>query len=255
MSKPLLFSLVLFLLAGACKEKTAPPRDPAEDFSFFPLLLNQPTFYRVDSIVLFNTTRGIVYDTVRLEARETLVESFTDPDGQESFRGERWERRPGGGPWRFRQTYTLRRTAARAIRTDDNRSFTKLVFPIRNGKQWDGHAAFDDNRSTITVGGEFIEPYIDWNYRYEAHNEPLTLPTGISLPQTLTVRQADDDLLIRFRRAYERYAPGLGRVERFVDARDTQCRVCCGADTGQCSDLPWNEKAEKGFILHEVLID
>ncbi len=255
MSKPLLLiTLFVLLLANACKEETAAPRDFTEDLSYFPLTLNQPTFYRVDSIVLFNTTRGIVYDTARLEARETLVESFIDPDGQETFRGERWERSLDGGPWNFRQTYTVSRTNARATRSEDNFTFTKLVFPINDPKQWDGHTAFDDNRRTILVGGEFIEAYIDWDYAYDSLDAPLTLPTGVALDKTLTVQHADEDLLIRFRRAYERYAPGLGRVERFIDARDTQCRVCCGADTGVCSDLPWDEKAEKGFILHEVLM-
>lgn len=255
MSKPYLFiALLALLLANACKEEVAEPRDFTEDLSYFPVELDQPSFYRVDSIVLFNTTRGIVYDTTRLEARETLVERFTTPDGQENFRGERWERSLDGGPWRFRQTYTVSRTNARAVRTDDNRSFNKLVFPLSDGKQWDGHTAFDDNNSTIIVGGEFIQPYIDWNYSYNSPDTPVTLPTGLTLTKTITVNQADDDLLIRFRFAYERYAPGLGRVERFVDARDTQCRVCCGSDTGRCSDLPWNEKAEKGFILHEVLM-
>lgn len=254
MNKSYLFiALLLVLLANACDEETAAPRDFTEDLSYFPVALNEPAFYRVDSIVLFNTTRGIVYDTARLEARETLVESFVDPDGQETFRGERWERPLTGGPWSFRQTFTVSRTNARAVRTADNRSFTKLVFPLRDRKEWDGHTAFDDNRSSIIVGGEFIEPYIDWNYRYDSLDAPLSLPTGLELAKTITVRQADEDLLIRFRRAYERYAPGLGRVERYIDARDTQCRVCCGADTGQCSDLPWDEKAEKGFILHEVM--
>ncbi|MEL6142637.1 MAG: hypothetical protein AAFU67_13590 [Bacteroidota bacterium] len=62
------------------------------------------------------------------------------------------------------------------------------------------------------------------------------------------------DNLIDFRLAYERYARGLGLVERFVDARHTQCQVCCNGDTGSCLDLSWDNKAEKGFILHERLI-
>ena len=249
--------MVVLLFAG-CTEETAEPLDFSADYAYFPLQLNQPRFYAMDSIVLFNTTRGIVYDTTRLEVRETLVESFLAADGTETFRGERWDRILPDGPFRFAQTYTVSRSATTALRSEDNLTFTKLVFPLRQGKRWDGNAAFDDTRF-FPVGGEFLDVYRDWTYRYEAVDETLTLPSGEQLTDVLTVEQADlTDVLIDYRVAYERYAPGIGLVERFIDARASQCRSCCntpqGPDFAACDQLPWDERAEKGYILHQTFL-
>jgi hypothetical protein len=247
------FVLLLLLLISGCKEEVAPPTDFSADFAYFPLELNQPKFYRLDSIIVQNTVRGVVYDTITLEVRETLIESFTAVDGMTEFRGERWDRPLAGGAWRFRQTFTARRTNQIAVRTEDNLAFTKLTFPLRDEKSWDGHAAFDDTQD-IVVGGEFLDVFFDWNYRYDAINVPKTLTTGLSFDQTTLITQAETNNLIDLRSAYEIYASGVGLVERFIDARHTQCRVCCGGDTEPCIDLPWDEKAEKGFILKQVLL-
>jgi hypothetical protein len=243
----------LVLLLSGCKEEVEPPADFSANFAYFPLELDQPNFYRLDSIIVLNTVRGIVYDTITLEVRETLVESFTAADGMTEFRGERWDRPLTGGDWRFRQTYTVRRTNQVATRTEDNLAFTKLTFPFRDEKNWDGHTAFDDSQD-IVIGGEFIDVFFDWNYRYDSIGVPMTLSTGLSFDQTLLVTQAETNNLIDLRSAYEIYASGVGLVERFIDARHTQCRVCCGGDTESCIDLDWDEKAEKGFILRQVLL-
>lgn len=249
---PVLYAL---FIAGSCDTEPIEPVDTSEDQAFFPLELNQPLFYTLDSIVLFNTTQGIVYDTSTAEVRETLVERFVESDGTETFRGERWQRQDENSPWRFVQTYTVSRTATAAFRTEDNLRFTKMVFPIVENETWDGNVAFDERRQ-IVVGGEFLDVFNGWNYRYTAVGETIGLPTGRTVDNTVRVEQADVNILIDFREAYEIYAPGIGLVERFVDARATQCRVCCGGsnpNTTQCLELPWDEKAEKGFILRQVL--
>lgn len=245
------FFYALFI-AGSCDTEPIGPIDTSEDQAFFPLALNQPLFYELDSIVVFNTTGGIVYDTTRAEVRETLVEMFTETDGTETFRGERWQRADENSPWRFVQTYTVSRTATAAFREEDNLRFTKMIYPISANQSWDGNAAFDEQRE-IVVGGEFLDVFNGWTYRYETIDAPLTLSTGRSFDSSVRILQAEVDNLIDTRGAYEIYAPGVGLVERYLDARHTQCRVCCANDTGVCFDLPWDDKAEKGFILRQVL--
>lgn len=256
MTKTLLVSSLFALcLISACKEETAPPRDIEADLAYFPLVLNQPKFFSLDSIVLFNTIRGIEYDTAQLEVRETLVERFEAADGTETFRGERWDRRLPDGQWRFSQTYTMSRNELRTTRTEDNLSFTKLVFPLTVGKRWDGHAAFDDSRSFV-IGGEFIEVYQGWDYRYVSTDNAIAVgSTAINTEGAVLIEQDFTDNLISQSIAYEIYAPGIGLVERFIDSRRTQCRICCNAtNTELCSSLPWDEKAEKGFILRETFL-
>ena len=247
--------LVASLLLSGCGEDDAPaaPLLTEEQLAYFPLELGQPRFYRVDSIVLLNEVGGVRYDTATLEARETLVETFTDATGRQWYRGERYERPDANAPWRFRQTFTVSRDRSTALRREDNLTFTKLTFPLLEGRAWDGNAAFDDGQFFV-LGGEFVAIYADWTYRYSAVGQPLTLRTGLELAASLRVDQASTDNLLDLRRAYEVYAPGRGRVERFIDARSTQCRNCCGGETTECLDLPWDVKAEKGFILHETLL-
>ncbi len=245
--------LLLPLLAVlACEESVAEPIDLSADLSYFPTELNRELIYDVDSIVLFNTVSGVVYDTARSQVRETLVESFEATDGTTTFRGERWRRADATDPWRFEQTFTVTRSNRAATRTEDNLTFTKLIFPIRARAGWEGHAAFDETRSLV-VGGEFLDVYNNWSYRYATATSD-TLINGQTYEASWRVDQADIDNLIDRRIAFERYAPGVGLIERFLDARHTQCQICCGGDTGAtCLDLPWDEKAEKGFILHQVI--
>lgn len=246
------FLYVLFI-AGSCENEIQDPVDLSADQAYFPLELNVPLFYDQDSIVLFNTTGGIVYDTSRSEVRETLVEVFTEADGTESYRGERWQREDENSPWRFIQTYTVSRSNTALTRREDNLQFTKLIFPIRDGRSWDGNAAFDVRRE-IVVGGEFLDVFNGWDYRYQEVGNDFTAPSGRSFSDVVLVRQAlVEDNLIDLRQAHEIYAPGVGLVERFIDARHTQCRVCCNVDTELCFNLTWDEKAEKGFILRQVI--
>ena len=243
--------LAPFLTLLACENETAAPVDFSGDLAYFPLVLDRPVFFDQDSIVLRATTRGTAYDTARAQVRETLVEQYVGADGQEIYRGERWQRANDAAPWRFVQSYTQSRTDRTAQRSEDNLSFTKLVFPIRADRRWDGNAAFDE-RTEVAVGGEFLDVYNYWDYRYT--DSPLdTTYNGVAVQGVRTVRQAEENNSIEYRRAYERYAPGIGLVERFLDARHTQCVACCQRDFGQCNELPWGEKAEKGFILHQRL--
>ena len=245
----------LSLLLTSCgEETTALPVDPAADRTFFPLELNRASYYAVDSITLYNEVAGIRYDTVRLEARETLRDTFTGADGLTWYRGEREERRLPVGSWQSRQTFAVAIDENSALRREDNLTFTKLVFPIRQGRSWPGNSDFDE-RVEVVVGGEFLDVYRGWEYRYAETEAAVTLETGFTAENTTLVVQASDTTgLIDRRVAFERYAPGIGLVERFIDARHTQCQRCCGGNTEECIDLPWDEKSEKGFLLHQRLL-
>ena len=246
-----LFALGLFCLLCSCgEEEFFEPLDLDRDLSYFPVELNRPLIYDLDSIVVFRTVGGVRYDTARSQVREELVEAFEGADGQTVYRGERYNR-SAGSDWRFVQSYTVRRTNGAAFRTEDNLTFTKLIFPIGAGKTWDGHVSFDATQE-VPVGGEILDVYNNWEYRYLNGLTDTTI-NDVQLSDIKTVEQADVNNLIDLRNAYERYAPGVGLVERFIDARHTQCQVCCRGDTGPCSDVPWDEKAEKGFILRQSI--
>jgi hypothetical protein len=245
---------LLGLLTAGCEEEVFEPQIDDLLERYYPLELNRPVVYTVDSIVLTNTVNGVVYDTAHLFAREILVDTFTGADGQLMYRGERYDRRTEAEPYVFRQTFTVTEEGGRILRNEDNLTFVKLVQPIRQGTRWDPHVFFDVSRD-IEVGGELLDVYNYWSARYIETPDSVMLPAVVNADSVITVQLADEtDNAVEYRLAYERYAAGIGLIERFVDARYTQCNVCCGGFGGQCSTTSWDEKAEKGYIIHQSFL-
>lgn len=244
-----LCSSSLFFLA--CEEETAPPRAD-KGYDYYPLSVGQEWLYRMDSIVLRPQVGGIFYDSIFLDVRETLVDTLRDLEDQLWYRGERYDRRVDSTQWRFRQTFLLRRDEGRALRREDNLEFVKMVFPLRNDQNWDGHGAFDQYRE-IEVGGQPIEIFADWNYRYLQLGAPASYGDQ-TYDQVTVIEGADYENLLNRRLAVEAYAQDIGLIYREMEVFETQCQVCCGGDTGTCLDLPWTEKAEGGFILRQWLV-
>ena len=244
----LYFLLGISLLFAACEDETA---EPITDlgYEYFPLAVGQEAYYLMDSIVLRPQVGGILYDSVRLDVRETLVDTLHDQEGRRWYRGERYDRRVDSTAWRFRQTFLLRRDEARAYRREDNLEFVKLVFPVRADKRWDGHVAFDATRE-IEIAGQPVQVYLDWEYVYQSADEPGDIE-GRTYDSLTLVQGADYENLLNRRLSIEGYAADLGLVYREMEVFETQCQICCGGNTGLCLDLPWRAKAEAGFIIKQ----
>jgi hypothetical protein len=278
MQRSLGYILLLFVFAlFACEEEVESPRTELPGSAYFPLALGQEQFYRLDSIVLRPEVNGVRYDSLQLEVRELLADTLRDAADKLWYRGERYDRRLGTTDWRFRQTFLLRRERDRAYRSEDNLEFVKLIFPARSRKSWDGHVAFDDNRF-FAIGGESIQLFQAWNYRYLSVDEPGEI-AGLSYDSLLVVEGVDYDEGYNRRYYRETYAVGQGLVAREMEVFDTQCRDCCfnqeqldengnpvivvvarrtvdGRDTLiNCVDLPWHEKAEGGLILRQWRVE
>lgn len=251
MLRPYFLLATLFVLIAACKEESIAPSDNNGEQAYFPLEIGQRKTYAVDSILLLQTIGGTLYDTAKLTVQEVLVDTFVAADGRLWYRGERYEkdRNAPDSDYRISRTFTVAADVQLALRSEDNLTFTKLTFPPRTGERWDGNGDFDEFRQ-FPVGGEFLDIYAGWETFYQAVDS-----TADNGNKYLRVQQAAIDNVIDLRTAYEIYQEGVGLVEKFVDARHTQCQVCCGGDTAPCVDLPWDEKAEKGFILHQRLLE
>ena len=236
-----------------CDEEIAPPRSDW-GYNYYPMDIGMEWNYEMDSITLRPQIGGVLFDSVHLLVRETLVDTIRDLEELLWFRGERYDRHSDTLPWRFRQTFLLRRDGQRAYRREDNLEFVKMVFPVKQHKNWDGHAAFDEFRE-IEVGGQPIQIYRDWNYHFVSVDEIENI--GNLSYDSLTVIEGvdtDDDIVDR-RFAIEKYARGIGLVYREMEVFETQCNDCCGLDLIQCIELPWRDKAEAGFIIRQWLVE
>ena len=245
-----LLAIGAIVLTSACNEETAEPRTD-RGYDYFPLSIGQEQLFLMDSIVLRPEVGGIFFDSVRIEVREVLVDTLRDQENQLWYRGERYDRHIDSLNWRFRQSFLVGRDDSRALRQDDNLEFVKLVFPLRSDQNWDGHVGFDQYRE-IEVGGQPVQVFADWDYRYLQIGEPAAFGDQ-TYDDVSLVEGADYENLLNRRLSLEAYARGIGLVYRELEVFETQCQICCGGDTGTCLDLSWREKAEGGFIIRQWL--
>ncbi|MDX1943243.1 MAG: hypothetical protein SFU99_21945 [Saprospiraceae bacterium] len=234
MKYSLFVMLIMFLALVACTEEKA--IGPDLGYDFYPLQVGKYWIYQVDSIIYDD--EGLKVDTVHLFFREEITDWRLNNIGDTAFVAERFESYDSVN-WQIKEVFSLERTRTQALRNENNLRFIKLIFPINRNERWDGNRFFDSSIE-IPVAGENIQPFLYWEYRY------TNVEKGI-----VTVQLADYEENVNIRQAEEKYAEGIGLTERTWVILSTQCG---GNGTLDCGDLPWAEKAERGFIIHQRLV-
>jgi len=244
-SKPLFFlSLATALLFPACTDEAD---DFKVDFGFeyFPLSVGKFIVFEVDSLI-FNPTGPIRIDSSKTFFKEEIVDTLLDNEGNVLFKIERFERKTNSLPWQITKVMTASINDNKAIRTEDNLRFIKMVFPVDDNKTWNGNVFFDPN-IIINIAGETIEMFKGWSYRFDAVGVSEVIG-DLTFDDLTTLTLADNENLIELRRVTEKYAKGIGLVYRELWILDTQC-------IEQCAGQGWIEKAEKGFVLKQKVLD
>ena len=148
-------------------------------------------------------------------------------------------------------------------RVEDNQRMIKLVFPVKETKRWDG-IVYIRRDTLVPLRGGAIDMFKDWDdFRYEDIDQSFVNPiTGDYYTETVLVNQVDKTNNIERRYSQERYAKGTGLIYKEMHILDSQCRrpngikTCDGVgNIVDCLFLPWEEKAEKGFILKQTLLE
>lgn len=247
--RALLLLGVLFCGLSACKNEVEEfPMDLG--YAYFPLESGQYFDYQVDSIIYNDFDR--VVDTNRFQLREVIGDSARDGENNLYYRVNRYTRATSGDSWRFKNTWVALVTDFQAQRVESNQRFIKLSFPPRVNEEWDG-TVFLNVDTTIAIPGGNIDIYKDWDkFQYTRVDEALIINTT-SYDSVLQVLLVDKENNIERRYGVEYYARGLGLVYKELRILDTQCEAYGGIVN--CLNVPWEEKAEKGFILRQELID
>ena len=159
-----------------------------------------------------------------------------------NFVVERFNKR--GSDWVISDIWSALKNENQAIRNEDNLRFIKLVFPISEDKYWDGNAFIDSDNVIVKIAGESIKLYERWSYYYDSANEFETIG-DTDYDNITTVRQVDTENSINKRYSLEKYAKGVGLVYKKMIILNTQ---------NNDENIPWEEKAEEGFILEQTLL-
>ena len=189
----MLSSLLLLLAASCRREEAAPDIDGA---AYFPYRPGEERTYRIDSFLHSSLADSVEY-RYRI-MKEKVVSDQADLQGVMVNRIERWISADSGRTYAFHSLATCSRRADHAWWMEENRTWVKLSFPVRQNRSWDGNA--------YNAGG--IRDFRYTRIRGAFNN-------GVQVfPQTIEVQmQADSSFINRYIEK-EVYAEGLGMVYR-----------------------------------------
>jgi hypothetical protein len=238
---PTYLALLLLLICMSCEGEIV-ELDIDYGYDYYPLVDGSQWIYQYDS-VLYLRQFGTV-DTVSGYLRERLVADADDPD---KYSLERDWRRDTTQSWRINSIWSIRLEENKLIRVEENLPFTKLVFPIEEGLRWDGLAMIDRDIS-VSVAGDPIRIYALWD-DYRVSSISATEAVGDRLYDdviTVTENITEDLGRLELRNSTVKYARGVGIVA--IEHTILECSDCD-------PNISWDEKGDKGYTLHQYLID
>ncbi|MEM9821115.1 MAG: hypothetical protein AAF985_08590 [Bacteroidota bacterium] len=237
---PFLFIGLLLCIWSCDKQNIAEvPQDTSPEY--FPLAVGKFMIYEVDSVIYDID----LIDTVHLFVKEEIVDTFIDNANRTNYRIERSERATESDPWQIKDVWVALQNGTTAERVEENFRFVKMVFPLSEGTSWDGNQ-FVDKDYILTIEGETLEIFKGWSSEVETVGLEETV-NGMSFGEVTTIAHARNENLIELRESVEKYARNVGLIEKKIRILDTQCIV-------ECEGQPWEEKAEKGFILQQRIL-
>jgi hypothetical protein len=151
--------------------------------------------YQIDSVYWDEFTG--VNDTVSYRIKEVIAGTFTDNSGRKAQRIERF-REDAGGNWIINRVWSAVRTNTTAEVAEENTRLLKMVFPVREGEEWNGNTynTLDEQIYEVTSEGDADQV------------------NNLSFDKTIHILQ--DDFSTAISRDYdeERYADGVGLYYR-----------------------------------------
>lgn len=190
------FLILISWCATSCDSVIEPPADMG--FNYFPLKPGMYIIYDVDSFYI--DCQYDIYDTLHFQLKEKLDTFFIDGTGKPAMRIERYARNNSSSNWQIRDVWWADTLSTRAIKTEENMKYVKLIFPPIEGEQWNGNAY-----NSIT----------DWNflYRYESVDKPYSIGV-MNFDSTASVLQQSIQNLLTYKYQVEKYARHIGLIYR-----------------------------------------
>ena len=235
-----LIIIATFLMLISCGSKTEPYIINDDSYLYLPLKLNSEWTYQVDSTIFDN--KGAVINDISRIVTEKIIDKFIDETGTDNYLVE--QNIYNGQNLIHSKLFTYISDDNKIIKSEDNLKFIKLIFPVKNGSYWDGNELFDSDNTIIYIAGEPIKMYDLWNYRYAEIDGQFTV-NGVLYDDVVTVLQTDTENSIEKRYSEEKFAKGKGLIYKKMTILNTQ-----KID----NSIPWELKAEEGFILEKTLV-
>lgn len=163
-------------------------------YEFFPLEIGGYIIYEVNKIVY--TSSGDVFKS-NYQLKEVITDTFTNATRQKVYVLERYLRNNETQEWAIDSVWSAYRTNIQAVRQENNISFVRLSFPLKENLEWNGNFFNTNSRE---------------DYKVINLNKSLTI-NKLNFEKTLKVRQAyGDGNLVSLKAREEIYAENVGII-------------------------------------------
>lgn len=242
----LLCLLVILATNFGCSESTVTEDldEVVQGIEYFPLEIGKFVSYQVDSTIFDVDGNSTAIINTTSFVKEEVSDTLRDNEGDLIYRIERFEKTNLDDPWAIKDVWVSKRTEFQAERVEENLRFIKMIFPLAEDATWNGNLYIDD-RTIIPIAGESIEVFKNWSSELKLLGQPANIG-DLFFDEVTTISHADSENLIELRQVTEKYAKGVGLVEREMWILDTQ-------EIDQTK--PWELKAEKGYILKQTVME
>lgn len=181
------------LVFVACDDNNRNLPPPQDGGKFFYPNVGQSVVYDVEDSQ-YEITGKFTVKTYQL--KEINVSTFKDSDGKEALRIERYRRENDTQKWTIDSVFTAKKEIDKALKTENNVTYVKMIFPIKEGVKWNGNAY-------NSLGNDV--------YELKKVNQ-FFQTNGQKFDNTFTVIQQNDSTLVDLKRRIEVYSEGIGMV-------------------------------------------
>ena len=187
-----LIILSIFLLL-ACDNINSNLSLSQDGGNFFYPKIGQSVVYDVED-TQYELTGKFVVKTYQL--KEVNVSTFKDLEGKEALRIERYRRENNSQKWVIDSVFTAKKEIDKVLKTENNVTYVKILFPIKEGLKWNGNA-YNSFRNDI--------------YELKKVNQ-FFQTNGRKFDNTFTVIQQNDSTLVDLKKRIEIYAENIGMI-------------------------------------------
>lgn len=211
---------LFFMLVLSCSEKEQV--EPDQGMDYFPLQTGNYWIYDTEEITTLPSTAET---NISYELKITVTDSVMNEKGEVTYIMVREKRATPSDRWESFETWSATVINNRVIQNESNVSFVKLIFPPSLNLSWDGNQY---NNLPFNGGIESFYDGTDTPYFISAIDQPITLSTGFSTENSLTVVQNDyNDVITGIDERKEVYARGVGlvykEINQFIKCNGTIC--------------------------------
>ena len=143
MDHRLLYSVLLLLIASVCllscsTEENIQPE--SSNYDYAALSSDAEWIYEVDSVVYNDFSLPVSVDTFHYYVKHKVEGLEKLGNGSLSYKVLRFLRNDTISNWALDRAFTLRINANELVKTDHNLPLVSMVFPAKEGKEWNGNA-------------------------------------------------------------------------------------------------------------------